>query len=85
MNYYRRLKDLRIDHDLKQSEVAHILRLHKNQYWRYENGYRAVPADVLIQLASLYHTSIDYLLELTDEKTAYPPSKKILQSSKDEG
>lgn len=70
-NYYPRLKDLREDHDLSQHDVATYLQMKQPQYSRYERGLRDVPTDVLIRLAKLYRTSTDYILELTDDPTAY--------------
>lgn len=66
MAYYRRLRELREDHDLTQKALATQLGLTQPQYWRYEQGYRDPPTDILIRLANLYHTSTDYILERTD-------------------
>lgn len=66
-SYYPRLKDLREDHDLTQSEIAKYLGMKQPQYSRYERGVRDVPSDVLVRLAQLYHTSTDYLLGLTNK------------------
>ncbi len=70
-NYYPRLKDLREDHDLSQQFVADYLQMKQPQYSRYERGHRDVPTDVLIRLSHLYHTSVDYLLGLTDDPKPY--------------
>ena len=70
-NYYRRLKDLREDHDLTQKEVADYLNMLQPQYSRYERGLRDVPTDILIKLAKLYNTSVDYLLGLTNTSVPY--------------
>ena len=66
MAYYKRLRDMREDHDLTQRELAAILGLTQPQYFRYEQGYRDLPTDILIRLANLYHTSTDYLLGRTN-------------------
>ena len=66
-NYYRRLYDLRIDHDLTQKDVSTYLGMSQPQYYRYERGYRDTPTHVLIALAKLYDTSVDYILGLTDD------------------
>ena len=66
MAYYKRLRELREDHDLTQKELGIILGLTQPQYCRYEQGYRDPPTDILIRLADLYHTSTDYILERTD-------------------
>ncbi len=65
MAYYKRLRDLREDHDLTQKEVAENLYMHTTQYRRYENGERTVPLDTAIALCKLYNVSLDYLAGLT--------------------
>lgn len=67
MVYYKRLRELREDHDLSQRALASILGLTQPQYFRYEQGYRDLPTDILIRLADLYQTSADYILERTDD------------------
>ena len=71
-----RLRDLREDHDLTQAALASVLHLRQNTYSQYENGQRQLPLDILMRLALFYHTSTDYILELTDDPTPYPPGKK---------
>ena len=66
MPYYRRIRDLREDHDLTQKQIASLLGMKQPQYFRYEQGYRDIPTDILIKLADYYQTSIDYLLGRTD-------------------
>lgn len=63
---YRRLRDLREDHDLKQRQVAEILRCSQQVYSNYELGQRDIPTDVLIRLSDFYKVSVDYLLGLTN-------------------
>ena len=67
-----RIKDLREDCDLTQRELAEYLHIKQNTYSQYENGQRQIPIEMLIALAKYYHTSTDYLLELTDERKPYP-------------
>lgn len=67
MGYYKRIRDLREDHDLTQRQVAEYLGMSQPQYFRYEQGYRDIPTDVLLALAELYHTSTDYILGRTDD------------------
>lgn len=54
MNYYRRIRELREDHDLTQRQIAGILHMMQQQYCRYEQGYRDIPTDILITLADLF-------------------------------
>ena len=68
------LRDLREDHDLKQRQLAEILGCSQRTYSDYECGKTRMPPDVLIELSRYYGTSVDYLLELTDEKMPYPRS-----------
>ncbi len=72
MAYYRRIRDLREDHDLTQRKLAAILGLTQSQYFLYEKGYRDLPTDILIQLARLYETTTDYILGLTDDPGKMP-------------
>ncbi len=63
---YRRIRDLREDKDLTQSDVASYLNCSQECYSFYENGKRDIPTDVLIKLAKFHNTSVDYILGLTD-------------------
>ena len=69
-----RIKEIREDKDLTQSEVAKILNVTQVAYSYYELGKRQLPIDLLIRLAKFYNTSTDYLLGLTDERKPYPKS-----------
>ena len=66
MPYFRRLRELREDHDLTQRQMAEMLGMPQPQYWRYEQGYRDIPTDILIRIADYFHVSTDYLLERSD-------------------
>lgn len=65
---YRRIRDLREDHDLSQTDVAKVLNCSQVCYSYYEIGKRNMPIDILIVLAKYYDVSTDYILELTGEK-----------------
>lgn len=69
---YERLRELREDNDLRQKDVAELLNCTQVCYSRYESGARDVPPEVLITLAAHYNTSVDYILNVTDEKKPYP-------------
>lgn len=69
---YRRIRDLREDHDLLQKELAEYLQCTQVCYSHYETGKRDIPTDVLIRLAVFYRTSTDYILGLTDREKPYP-------------
>ncbi len=69
--YYRRMRDLREDHDMIQQQVADYLGIQRRQYLRYEQGERDIPTPLLRKLARLYNTSTDYILEMTDDPRPY--------------
>ncbi len=73
---YHRIRDLREDCDLRQQDMAEILQCTQVCYSNYEIGKRDIPTDVLIKLAAFHHTSIDYLLEQTNQKERYPEAEK---------
>ncbi len=81
---YERIRELREDADLKQKDMAAILKLHQTTYSSYELGKLNVPAPVLIQLAQFFHTSVDYLLGLTAVDPPYPPAPRRRTSGKPE-
>lgn len=70
--YFKRLEDLRIDHDRTQAEIGEFLHCRREVYRRYEKGTRQIPVDMLIRLAELYDVSIDYIVGLTNETKPYP-------------
>jgi transcriptional regulator with XRE-family HTH domain len=59
---YQKIRDLREDHDLTQTDIAQILSCSQVCYSRYELGSRDIPTDVLIRLSNFYNVSVDYLL-----------------------
>ena len=71
-----RIKNLREDKDLKQGNIAKILKCGQSCYSKYELGKRDVPNESLIILAKFYQTSTDYLLGLTDQRHPYPPPRR---------
>jgi len=70
-----RIKDMRIDADLLQKDVAAAIGLTQRKYSYIETGTQQATEDVLCQLALFYGVSVDYLLKLTDDKTPYPRRK----------
>lgn len=68
---YPRIRDMREDNDLKQSAIAAKLGLTQTTYSKYEIGTSEIPVSVLIQLARIYHTSVDYLLGETSNPNRY--------------
>ena len=69
---YHRIRDLREDRDLNQTQVAKMLGMSQTGYSKYETGENDIPTTILIKLARFYNTSVDYLLGETDCKSRYP-------------
>ncbi len=69
---YKRIRDLREDKDLNQTDIAKILNMSQTGYSKYETGENDIPTAVLIKLAKFYNVSTDYILELSDDPS---PSK----------
>jgi transcriptional regulator with XRE-family HTH domain len=68
---YSRLRDLREDLDLNQTEIANYLEIDQRVYSNYETGKREIPVHLLIKLADYYNTSTDYLLGRTQNISPY--------------
>lgn len=64
--YYERLRDIREDRDLKQTDLANILQTNQQQISRWETGEQMMGVDKYIKLAIYYNVSVDYLLGLID-------------------
>lgn len=71
MNIYKRIKELREDSDLTQTAVAKAINISQRSYSYYESGERMISPEILIRLAKLYNTSVDYILELTNNPKPY--------------
>jgi len=70
-----RLKSIRKARNINQVDIAEFLNCKQNTYQQYESGKRQIPLDLLKKLSFFYNTSIDYLLEITDEINPYPRKK----------
>lgn len=68
---YKRIRDLREDRDLTQTQVAKILGMSQTGYSKYETGENDLPTAVLIKLSRFYDTSIDYILGETNRTERY--------------
>ncbi len=68
---YKRIRDLREDKDLTQTQVAKMLSMSQTGYSKYETGENDIPTSILIKLADFYGTSVDYLLGRTDNPEPY--------------
>ena len=66
MNYIKRIRDLREDHDKTQQEIADVLGTSQTMYARYERGANEMPIRHLLALCNYYGVSADYILGLKD-------------------
>lgn len=71
MSLQKRIRDLREDHDLTQKQIADYLLCDQSLYSKYEREERPLPLELAVKLAAYYHTSVDYLLGLTDNPMPY--------------
>ena len=67
MFVYRKIRDLREDHDKTQKEIAQVLNMQTTVYQRYERGEREIPFWAAIKLAKYYNVTLDYLANRDDE------------------
>ncbi|MDE5860490.1 MAG: helix-turn-helix transcriptional regulator [Oscillospiraceae bacterium] len=65
---YRRIRDLREDKDMTQTQMAEILHCSQRIYSDYERGKVDIPTDILIGLAKFHKVSTDYILGISDKK-----------------
>ena len=66
--YFQRLRDLREDMDMNQTEIAKLLHTSQTVYSRYERGFQTIPIEHLLILADFYKVSTDYILGRTNIK-----------------
>ncbi len=78
---YERIRHMREDRDMTQAQLARLLNIHQTTYSDYELGNLNIPIPVLDKLADLFGTSIDYLVDRTDEPKAYSKSAKSAQKA----
>lgn len=74
MRNYQRIRDLREDRELNQTQFAKILGMSQTGYSKYETGENDIPTEILLKMADYYQTSIDYMLGRTNVKKPYPPA-----------
>ena len=75
LTYLEKLRGLREDNDLTQTQVANVLGTSQTMYARYERGANELPIRHFVTLCRFYNVSADYLL---DTKPALgQPQKKV--------
>lgn len=69
--YRKRMRDVREDNDIKQSEIAKLLNKSQQGYSHIESGRAELKIDDLVKLCRFYDISADYLIGLSDEKKSF--------------
>ena len=77
---FKNIKDLREDNDYNQKLLGDVLGVAQNTYSQYETGVIAFTDEMLLKLADFYGTSVDYLMDRTDEKAPYPPKGRSCEA-----
>ena len=67
-----RIKNLRVDHDYCQKQVASYLSISRSSYSQVECGLRELQRDEVEKLAILYDVSPQYLLGYINNPFPYP-------------
>lgn len=65
--YLQRLRDMREDFDMNQTQIADMLGIQQTVYSRYERGARTIPLEHLLKLADFYNVSLDFLTGRTND------------------
>lgn len=68
---YKRIRDLREDHDLTQEKLAKQLNMSQRGYSHIETGNNDISTELLIKLSKIYNVSTDYILGISDISTPY--------------
>ena len=72
MKYSERIRYLREDRDLTQSDIAEMLNVGQRTYCDYELGKTRIPVDSLIILARFYNVSMDYICGVSEIRGRFP-------------
>ena len=76
-----RIRDLRQDNDITQSQISKMLNISQVAYSYYELNKRSIPLDLLIKLADFYNTSVDYILCRTEDPRPYKSMKRAKEQT----
>ncbi len=68
---YKRIRELREDKDMSQTQIAQILSCSQRVYSNYERGELDIPTEILIKLSQFHQVSVDYILGLTNRTDKY--------------
>lgn len=68
MEYYNRIKDLREEKELNQTQLGKIFNLNQKTISQYERKERQIPNELIIELAKFFNVTTDYLLGVSDKR-----------------
>ncbi|MFR0921619.1 MAG: helix-turn-helix domain-containing protein [Clostridia bacterium] len=68
MELYEKIRNIRERQEIKQKEMARYLHMQPTTYNAYENGKRAITADILKNICLILKVSSDELLEINIKK-----------------
>jgi len=71
LDFANRLKQLRKEKKLKQTDMAVLLELTTRHYQEIEYGKVNIPTLTLIKLADYFNVSLDYLVGRSDDPTRH--------------
>ena len=83
--YLKRVKELRESKKLTQNDVCEVIGIKQPQYNRYETGKRDFPLAYIVDVALLFNTSVDYILELSDDAKPYKRTKSLESKNASKG
>lgn len=66
MEYFNRMRDIRIDNDMTQTDIANLMQIKQQQYSEYESGKRLIPITYLKEFCKILNVSSDYILGLPE-------------------
>ncbi len=72
----KNIKLIRVINDYTQLKVQMETGIPQSMISKYETGELMPTAENLMILARFYNTSLDFLMDLTDEQKPYPPKNK---------
>lgn len=72
MDFKLRMRDLREDKDMNQTQLAKILNCSQRCISGYETGSRDIPTETIIKTAKFFNVTTDYLLGVTNQKNEFP-------------
>ncbi|MBE6807987.1 MAG: helix-turn-helix transcriptional regulator [Clostridia bacterium] len=72
MKYTERIRALREDRDINQTQIAKLLNICQKTYSDYELGKTRIPIDSIIILAKFYDVDLNYICGITEIKSKFP-------------